>query len=358
LKKFNVSKPFLPPKNELLNHIDDIYDSGWITNNGPKLKELESRLEDYLGVRNLVLVSNGTMALDLAYKLLGIQGKVLTTPFSFIATASSLKWAGLQPKFVDINPDTLNINEKLISLDSNCNSLVATHVFGNPCNVDEIKHLQDKSNLKVVYDGAHAFNVLLRGNSVLNFGDISTLSFHATKVFHTIEGGALIINDDELAKKARSAINFGISGKDEIGGLGVNYKINEFQAAMGLAGLKYLDHNFNVRKNICETYRKTLTDKLNYQYWNENASNNYSYMPVMFDTEDRLLYVKSKLEEKNIFLRRYFYPCLSNLKFLGGSHDICPVAENVSARIACLPLYTEMKVEDAAYIAGEVNKCL
>lgn len=357
MKTYNVVKPFLPPKAEFLRHVDEIYESGWITNSGPKLRELERRLEEYLGVKNVILVANGTVALDLAYRILNIQKKtVLTTPFSFIATASSIKWAGLQPNFIDIRHDTLNIDESLLEKVDEPSVVCATHVFGNPCNVDRIEKLQKRNGMKVIYDGAHAFGVNYNGESILNYGDISTLSFHATKVFHTIEGGALVINDDELASKARIAINFGICGEDTIGSLGVNYKMNEMQAAMGLAGLNYISENHIKRKNLCEAYSNALKPVIQYQIWTDGASNNYSYMPVIFESESQLLLVKENLKKLGIYIRRYFYPSLSTLDFLGDDSSSCHNADDISRRVACLPLYVDLTVEDVKFISKEINK--
>ena len=357
MKTYNVVKPFLPPKAEFLQHVDEIYESGWITNSGPKLRKLERSLEECLGVKNIILVTNGTVALDLAYRILDIpRKKILTTPFSFIATASSIKWAGFQPEFVDIRHDTLNIDESLLEKVDEPSAICTTHVFGNPCNVDRIETLRKKHGLKVIYDGAHAFGVNYNGESIFNYGDISTLSFHATKVFHTIEGGALVINDEVLASKARIAINFGISGEDKIGTLGVNYKMNEIQAAMGLAGLNHISVNYNKRKILSETYWDSLKPAVQYQKWADGASNNYSYMPVIFDSESKLLLVKENLKKVNINIRRYFYPSLSTLEFLGDHPSSCHHADDISRRIACLPLYVDLTVEDVKFISKEINK--
>ena len=239
----NVTKTYLPDKEKFKKYVDQIYSNGWITNNGPMVRLLEKKLSKYLGVKNIVLVSNGTVALEIAYRTLGIKGHVITSPFSFVATTSSLVTNSLKPLFADIDPETLNINpcniEKLVTKETS--AIVPVHVFGNSCNIEEVQKIATKNRLKIIYDAAHAFNVQYKGISILNYGDISTLSFHATKIFHTIEGGALIINDDSLVEKARYLINFGIKDAEQIPELGTNAKMNEFEAAMGLCVLEDIE---------------------------------------------------------------------------------------------------------------------
>ncbi|MBE0421182.1 DegT/DnrJ/EryC1/StrS family aminotransferase [Pseudoalteromonas nigrifaciens] len=238
-----VTKSYLPNKKKYKTYIDRIYDSGWLTNNGSLLKELEQRLKEYLGVKHIILVANGSLALQLAYKSLELKGEVITTPFSFAATTSTLVWEGLKPIFADIDPNSFNIDTNLIekNITPETSAIVPVHVFGNPCNVEKIQEIAQKHNLKVIYDAAHAFGTEYKGQSVLNYGDISTLSFHATKLFHTIEGGAVITNDDELAQKIRLLMNFGIVSPVKVNSLGTNAKMNEFEAAMGLCVLDEID---------------------------------------------------------------------------------------------------------------------
>ena len=254
----NVTKTYLPSKEKYKKYIDEIYANGWVTNNGPMVKLLEKRLAQYLGVKNIVLISNGTVALEIAYRTLGIKGDVITSPFSFVATTSSLVTNGLNPIFADIDSQTLNMHpiniEKLIT--KNTSAIVPVHVFGNACEVEKIEMIANKNNLKLVYDAAHAFGVSHKGTSILNYGDMSTLSFHATKLFHTIEGGALIINDDSLVEKARYLINFGIKNTEEIPELGTNAKMNEFEAAMGLCVLEEMQELNIKRKTVYEFYKK------------------------------------------------------------------------------------------------------
>src|SRR5574344_2676410 len=281
----NVTKSYLPNIEKYKSYIDEIYKSGWLTNQGPLVQKLEARLKEYLGVKHIILVSNGTIALDIAYKVLELKGEVITTPFSFVATTSALMIGGLKPIFADIDEKSLNLNpnniEKLIT--PNTSAILPVHVFRNACEVEEIEEIANKHNLKVVYDAAHAFDVKYKNKSVLNYGDISTLSFHATKLFHTIEGGALIINDDELVQKAKYLINFGIKNQEEIPHLGTNAKLNEFEAAMGLCVLDDIEKIKNNRKNIYEKYQKELKGLVKFQEQNENVTQNYSYFPVVFE---------------------------------------------------------------------------
>ncbi len=339
----NVTKTHLPSKEKYKKYIDEIYANGWVTNNGPMVKQLEKRLAKYLGVKNVVLVANGTAALEIAYRTLDIKGVAVTTPFSFVATTSSLVTNGLLPIFADIDPDTLNIDPHNIEalITPHTSAIVPVHVFGNACDVEAIDKIAKKHNLKVIYDAAHAFDVDYKGESLLNYGDISTLSFHATKLFHTIEGGALIINDDNLVEKARYLINFGIENAESIPELGTNAKMNEFEAAMGLCMLDEMDTIFQKRKEVTVLYEKELHNIVKFQKQNENASKNYSYFPVIFKSEEQLLDVKQALAEKGIYPRRYFYPSLDTLNYIEPK-QYCPVSRDISEKILCLPIFPEL----------------
>ena len=336
----NVTKSYLPNKDKYKKYIDEIYENGWLTNQGPLVQRLEKRLAQYLGVKNIVLVSNGTIALEIAYRALDLKGEVITTPFSFVATTSSLVTNKLIPIFVDINEKTFNLNPKNIEkkITSRTSAILPVHVFGNACEVEEIKKIASKHNLKVIYDAAHAFDVKYKDKSVLNYGDISTLSFHATKLFHTIEGGALIINDDSLLEKVRYLINFGIKNQEEIPHLGTNAKMNEFEAAMGLCILDDIEKIKTNRKKVVENYRENLNNIVQFQEQNINASENYSYFPILFKNEEELLKVQKALNEKQIFPRRYFYPSLDTLDYIKPK-QICEISQDISKRILCLPLY-------------------
>lgn len=354
-----VTKAYLPNKAKYQAYVNDIYGRGWLTNNGVLVQELERRLAEYLGVKHLICVANGSLALQLAYKVLDLKGEVITTPFSFAATVSTLAWEGLTPIFGDIDPNSYNLDpcniEPLIT--EKTSALVPVHVFGNPCKADEIKIIAEENNLKVIYDAAHAFGVEYKGHSILNYGDISTVSFHSTKIFHSIEGGALITNDDDLAKKIRAHINFGITESGKIKLLGTNAKMNEFEAAMGLCVLDEIDLIRNQRKDICKTYQQALRDLVTFQSWNKDSQNNYAYAPVLFKSEEELLRVNEGLNIKRIFARRYFYPSLDTLNYLQ-PEQILTISRDISERILCLPLYSGLAVEEQEVIVDTIMKNL
>ncbi len=345
----NVTKTYVPDREKLQVYIDRIYASGWMTNNGPLVCELQQRLQEHLGVKNLLLVGNGTLALQLAYRLLQLSEEVITTPFSFVATTSSLVWEHLQPVYADISPKSLNIDPKNLTakISEKTSAIVATHVFGNACEVDEIMKIAKAHSLKVVFDAAHAFDVDYKKHSLLSEGDISILSFHATKLFHTIEGGALVINDDTLYEKAKLMINFGINGPDSVIELGINAKMNEFQAAMGLAVLDDISSIVEGRKQIYQHYEESLKDVLVLQEQNPDATRNYSYFPVIFPTEEQLLKVKKTLNDLDIFPRRYFYPSLDTLPYIQEG-EAMQVSRHISRHILCLPIFQglERSIQD------------
>ncbi len=355
----NVTKTYLPNIEKYKKYVDEIYANGWITNSGPLVKKLEKELAKYLGVKNIVLVANGTVALEIAYRTLNLKGYAITTPFSFVATTSSLVTNGLKPIFVDIDSKTLNIDsnniEKLIT--PNTSAIVPVHVFGNACDVEAIDKIAKKHDLKVVYDAAHAFNVKFKGKSLLNYGDISTLSFHATKLFHTIEGGALIINDDSLVKKARHLINFGIENAESIPSLGTNAKMNEFEAAMGLCMLDDIENILQKRKDIYKTYEKELNGLVQFQNQNRNSTQNYSYLPIILKDEGETLKVQKVLNEEQIFPRRYFYPSLDTLSYIEPK-QYCKYSGEISKRILCLPIYPELTNNDQIKIIRVIKECL
>ncbi|MEZ8375754.1 DegT/DnrJ/EryC1/StrS family aminotransferase [Vibrio cyclitrophicus] len=342
----NVTQSYLPSIEKYKKLVDEIFESGWITNNGPMVSRLERVLENHLGVKNVILVSNGTVALQVAYKALGLSGEVVTTPFSFVATTSTLKWEGLSPVFADIDEKTLNINPQEIEkkISSETSAILGVHVFGNPCDVEKIDKIAKDKKIKVIYDAAHAFGTTFKGNSVLNYGDISTLSFHATKIFHTIEGGAIICNDDQLCAEMRKMINFGITKPDSIESLGVNAKMNEFEAAMGLCVLDDFDTIQIKRSVIKDEYLSNLRSYFSFQSRSKGANN--SYFPVIFKSEEELLSVVEDLKKAQISPRRYFYPSLNKLDYLDDKEKSeCPISESISKRILCLPLYAGLDVK-------------
>jgi dTDP-4-amino-4,6-dideoxygalactose transaminase len=355
----NVTKTYLPNIEKYKKYIDEIYANNWVTNNGPLVQRLEKRLAEHLGVKNIVLVSNGTVALEIAYRTLGLKGFVVTTPFSFVATTSSLVTNGLLPIFADINSNTLNIDPHKIEdvITPNTSAILGVHVFGNACEVENIEQIANKHNLKVIYDAAHAFDVKYKEQSVLNSGDISTLSFHATKLFHTIEGGALIINDDELVQKARYLINFGIENAESIPELGTNAKMNEFEAAMGLCVLDDIENIKQSRKVILETYQTQLKGFVEFQEQNEYATQNYSYFPIVLKDEEQLLKVQKALNDQQIFPRRYFYPSLDTLSYIEPK-QYCTNSRDIASRILCLPIYADLDENDLKLIIKIVKENL
>ncbi|MDE4907359.1 DegT/DnrJ/EryC1/StrS family aminotransferase [Methanogenium marinum] len=341
----NVTKTHLPDRGKLDARIDRLFETAWVTNNGEFVKELTARLEEYLGVENLLLVTNGTMALQVAYKTLGITGQAITSPFSFVATTSSLVWEGIESVFADINPKTFCIDpvniEKAITPETT--AIVPVHVFGNACEVEAIDGIAKKYNLKTIYDGAHAFGVNYKGESLLKHGDATILSFHATKLFHTCEGGAIVFKRKEDLEKAKLLINFGINGPDSVISEGINAKMNEFQAAMGLCVLDEIDSIIEHRAEVWDHYVSRLKDVVEMQERNPNSNNNYSYFPVLFKTEDELLKVKEELNNNNnIFPRRYFYPSLDTLDYLQ-PQKAQMISRDIASRILCLPIYVELE---------------
>ncbi len=353
----NVTKTYLPNKEKYFSYIDKIYKNGWITNNGPLVQELERKLAEYLGVKNIVLVANGTVALEIAYRTLEIKDYAITTPFSFVATTSSLVTNGIKPIFADIDPHTLNINPENIknAITKNTSAIVPVHVFGNGCDVESINDIAKENNLKVIYDAAHAFDVKYKDTSILNYGDISTLSFHATKLFHTIEGGALIINDDSLVQKARYLINFGIENEESIPNLGTNAKMNEFEAAMGLCMLDEMEIIKSMRKEVYKIYKKELKNTVELPKQNENITSNHSYFPIIFKSEEQMLTVQKALNDEQIFPRRYFYPSLDTLNYIEPKQR-CNISRDICNRILVLPMYPELKKEDQTHIIQIIKK--
>lgn len=352
----NITKTYLPNKQKFLTYVDKIYKNGWVTNNGPLIRELEERLADYLNVKNIVLVANGTIALEIAYRLLNLQDEVITTPFSFVATTSSLVSNGLKPIFADINSATFNIDPENIEsvISEKTSGIVPVHVFGNICDMEEIKKIASKHNLKVIYDAAHAFGIKYKGECISIYGDVSTLSFHATKLFHTIEGGALIINDDTLVQEARFLINFGIDGPDSVKVLGTNAKMNEFEAAMGLCVLDDMDIILAKRKTIYDLYFESLKDCVLFQSKNTDNTQNYSYFPVIFESEKQTLAVQKLLNDNGVFPRRYFHPSLDTLNYLE-SAQVMPISRDIASRIMCLPLYPSLTRNQQKKIIGYVK---
>ncbi|UYZ57365.1 DegT/DnrJ/EryC1/StrS family aminotransferase [Hymenobacter latericus] len=348
-----VTKTFLPPLEEYQKLLNGIWERGWLTNEGPLVEQLEEALKQALGVKHLLFVSNGTIALQLAIKALGLEGDIITTPFSYVATTSSIVWEGCRPVFVDICPDTLCLNPDLVeaAITPTTRAILATHVFGTPCDVESIARIAGRHNLRVIYDAAHAFGVNYLGHSALNYGDVSTLSFHATKLFHTGEGGAVVTNNDELAHKLGYMRNFGHDGPNQFIGLGINAKNSELHAAMGLSVLPYVPQLMQRRQVLAALYDALLAPlHLQQPILPAGAEPNYSYYPVLLRSEEQLLAVVAALNSSNVFPRRYFYPALTNLPYLQGT-AACPVAASVASRVLCLPLYYGLAEAEVEHIA-------
>jgi dTDP-4-amino-4,6-dideoxygalactose transaminase len=342
-----VTKPFLPKAKEYDDYLHSIWERQWLTNNGPLVNEFELKLKNYLGLEHLLYVSNGTVALQIAIKALELKGEIITTPFSFVATTSSIVWEGCKPVFTDIDPETFNIDPKKIeaAITPNTSAILATHVYGNPCDIDAIQAIADKHGLKVIFDAAHCFGTIYKGKSVFEYGDISTTSFHATKLFHSIEGGAVFTRKPELLKKMAFMRNFGHNGQEDYSELGINGKNSEFHAAMGLCNLKYIDEILKRRKSLSQYYLQKLTNlKASFPKHNGDFSSNYAYFPVLFDTKELMLKCLSDLETEKIYCRRYFYPSLSTLPYV--QKTSLPVCESIVERIICLPLYHTLTFSD------------
>lgn len=348
----NVTKPFLPPMSEYHAYLEGIWDRNWLTNNGPLVNELELKLKEYLRVKHMLFLGNGTIAIQIAMKVLDLKGEVITTPFSFVATTSSIVWEGCKPVFADIDPRTYNIDPTKIEalITEKTTGILATHVYGNPCDVEAIEAIAKKHNLKVIYDAAHAFGTTYKGKSLFEYGDVATASFHATKVFHSTEGGAVFANDPELIRRMSLLRNFGFNGPEAFDGVGVNGKNSEFHAAMGLAVLRHIDSLLAARKAQAQIYDEALAglrvqrpDILPGTEWN------YSYYPVVFESEAMLLKSMEMLQANWVYPRRYFYPSLSGLHYVEKYHT--PVSDDISKRVLCLPMYHSLKREDIFFIA-------
>jgi dTDP-4-amino-4,6-dideoxygalactose transaminase len=349
----NVTKTFLPPQDEYQAILKKAWDTGWMTNRGVLVKELEIELRNHLISRPLIAMTNGTLPLQIAIKALGLKGEIITTPFSYVATTSSIVWEGCKPVFVDIHPEYLTIDETKIeaAITDKTSAILATHVFGNPCNVEVIDVIAKKYNLKVIYDAAHCFGVTYNGQSVFNYGDVSTCSFHATKLFHTGEGGALFCKEN-LYDTMYQHHNFGHDGPEAFHGVGINAKMSEPQAAMGLAVLPNISTILNDRKRVVDRYLQLLPHLKTIKI-RPHAVWNYSYFPVIFSSEAQVLAVMEVLNEDDIFPRRYFYPSLNTLPYVNSIE--MPKSEHIAKCILCLPLYYGLLEEDIVKICNIIK---
>jgi dTDP-4-amino-4,6-dideoxygalactose transaminase len=351
----NVTQTYLPPFDEYTQTLKRAWDKAWITNNGMLVQELEQKLKEYLGVKHLLYCSNGMIVLQMALKVLNITGEVITTPFSYVATPNAIIWEGCTPVFVDIDKldFTIDANKIEAAITEKTQAILATHVYGFPCNIEKIETIAQKHKLKVIYDAAHTFGATYNQKAIMQYGDISTCSFHATKVFHTVEGGCIVTNDDEIAKQLLLFRSFGHVG-DDYYTVGINAKNSEFHAAMGLCVFNHFDEILIGRKQVTEHYNRLLKG-IAKPAIRKNANWNYAYYPVVFKSEAELLQVREALVNQQIFTRRYFYPSLNQLPFIK-KHFSCPVSEDISARVLSLPLYDSLSKNDVETICNIINK--
>lgn len=342
-----VTKPFLPPIDVYNKYIEGIWQREWVTNHGPLVNELELKLKEFLNVNHMLFLSNGTVALQIAIKALDLKGEIITTPYSYVATTSSIVWEGCTPVFVDVDPQTFNINPSLIeqAITPATSAILATHVYGNPCDVEAIDRIAQKHKLKVIYDAAHAFGVTVNGKSIFEYGDISTSSFHATKIFHSGEGGAVFTKDPDLLRKMSLLRNFGHTSPVSFEGAGINGKNSELHAAMGLSVFKYLKEIFAKRKEQSLYYKQQLKGlRRTPQQIHPDCEYNYSYFPLIMESEGMLKKALEQLQNHQVVARRYFFPSLTALEYV--KKQSCPVAENIAGRALCLPLYYTLSKEE------------
>lgn len=357
-ERINVTKVFLPNQNEYQEILKKSWNKNWMTNRGDLVKELEVKITSRFHIPYMIATTNGTLPIQISLKTLGLTGEIITTPFSYVATTSSIVWEGLMPVFVDIEENTFTIDPRKIEekITKKTSAILATHVFGNPCDVEAIEQIAKKHNLKVIYDAAHSFGVTYKDKSIFNYGDVSTCSFHATKIFHTAEGGAIFTKDEALYKKLYYHHNFGHDGPEHFQGIGINAKMSELQAAMGLTIWPYLDTILNRRKLLFKVYQDFLDKQLVFQTIREHTNYNYSYIPVVFESEEQLLKVQEVLNMHHVFPRRYFYPSLNKLPYV--KYQNMPISEKISERIMCLPLYHDLSENQIKMICDLINKNL
>ena len=362
-----VTSPQLPPLDEFMSYLKDIWERKWITNNGHYHKELEKALCEYLDVPFVSLFTNGTLPLITALQALRITGEVITTPYSFVATTHALWWNGIKPVFVDIDPTTGNLDPNKIeaAITPRTTAIMPVHVYGSPCDTERIQEIADKYGLKVIYDAAHAFGVKVNGTSILNAGDMSTLSFHATKVYNTIEGGALIMHDEQTKKRIDYLKNFGFAGETEVVAPGINSKMDEMRAAYGLLNLKQVDAAIEARQQVAIKYREALRDVEGITFFDDmpGVKHNYSYFPIFVDVEkygmtrDELYF---KMKEQNVLGRRYFYPLISTFSTYRGLDSAkpsnLPNAHKMADEVICLPMHHALSEEDVMRIIELIHK--
>ena len=366
-KPIYVTSPLLPSLEDFTFLLKEIWESKMLTNNGNFHQKLEEELAKYLKVPYLSLFTNGTLPLITALQAMRITGEVITTPFSFVATTHSLWWNGIKPVFVDIEPETCNLDPSKIeaAITPRTTAIMPVHVYGKPCKTKEIQEIANKYGLKVIYDAAHAFGVEINGESILNFGDMATLSFHATKVYNTLEGGALVVHDEQTKKRIDYLKNFGFASETEVVAPGINSKVDEVRAAYGLLNLKQVDHAINSRRKVAISYRDELQGVKGITFFNDipGVRHNYSYFPIFINAEeygmtrDELYF---KMKEYNVFGRRYFYPLISTFSTYRGldsaNPDNLPVATQMSNNVICLPMHHALSENEVEYILQIIKK--
>ena len=364
-RTITVTSPLLPPLDEFVSYLEKIWESKWITNNGQFHRQLEEALADYLGVKYVSLFTNGTLPLITALQAMNITGEVITTPYSFVATTHALWWNGIKPVFVDIDPATCNLDPDKIeaAITDKTTAIMPVHCYGMPCDTERIQAIADKHGLKVIYDAAHTFGVQVNGESILKSGDMSTLSFHATKVFNTVEGGALVCHDAETKKQIDFLKNFGFNGETEVVAPGINSKMDEIRSAYGLLNLKQVDAAIEARHKVADYYRQALRSVKGVKVFEDmpGVRHNYSYFPILIDaaeygmSRDELYF---KMRDDNVLGRRYFYPLISTFdtyKNLESSNPAnLPVATRIADEVICLPMYYGLTEEDM----DRVLKCI
>ena len=356
-KPIFVTMPSLAPLDEFVELLKGVWERGILTHNGPLVQQLESDLCKKLHIDHFVAVSNGTIAIQMAIKALELKGEIITTPFTWIATVSAIKWEGCTPVFCDINPETLNIDPKKIEalITEKTVAIMPVHVFGNPCDVEAIDAIAKKHNLKVIYDGAHAIGSTYKGESVLQYGDVTATSLHATKLLNTAEGGGCITTNKDLHEKIKRIRFFGHNDAKDIIEDGFNGKMTEVHAALGIANLNYYDEVLADRKYKYKLYKDTLSQLSGLKFQkNTSGETNFSYFPVIFETEEQLLIVEKRLNEQNFFPRRYFYPSVNTYTKVV-NYQSTPISEDISKRILCLPLYWTLKEEDIVKIIDVIR---
>jgi dTDP-4-amino-4,6-dideoxygalactose transaminase len=354
-----VNRPIFPPLEDYVRLLEGVWERSWLTNDGPLVRELEQRLADYLGVNHVIFTSNGTVALQLAIKALGLSGEIITTPFSYVATTATIVWEGCNPVFADVLPDTLTIDPALIerAISPRTSAILATHVYGIPCDVEAIAEIARRRSLRVIYDAAHAFGVRYMGRSLPSYGDVATLSFHATKIFHSGEGGALVTNDAELAHTLRYMRSFGHDGPERFFGLGINAKNSELHAAMGLCLLPRVPDFISARKKVGEIYKTGLAGSpVRLPSLRADMDWNYCYYPILLPDEATLARVMEDLRISGIGTRRYFYPALTGLPYISGAS--APIAEDAASRVLCLPMYSSLTESEAEEVVDKVASSL